>query len=283
MNLPATIEHLPVAHQAQSIAEIRGHVQLVQQVLKGVMKEKTHYDVIPGTDKPTLLKPGAELLCMAFRIAPQYRTEDLSGHDEVRYRVVCEGVHQQSGITLGSGMGECSSSEEKYKWRRVVCDEEFEEAPEDRKRIKFQRGKGGSVYKNKQVRTEPADVANTVLKMAAKRAQVAMTLNVTAASDMFSQDLDEMTPELRDSLTESEGRQESVKEPKAKPKSEPSGPPGAINATQAKLLRSQLERRAVPESVLLESFKLEKLEDLPAASFNEASDVIKAQPDGSAE
>ena len=62
--------------------------------------------------------------------------------------------------------------------------------PEDRKRIKY--GK----YTAKQVRTEPADLANTVLKMACKRAQLAMTLNVTAASDIFSQDLDDLPPEL---------------------------------------------------------------------------------------
>jgi hypothetical protein len=279
MNQVATIEHhLPaVTERAQSLAEIKGHVQLVQQVLNGVMKAKTHYDVIPGTDKPTLLKPGAELLCMAFRIAPEYVTEDLSGHDEVRYRVICKGVHQQTGLVLGAGMGECSSSEEKYKWRRAVCDEEFDDTPEERRRKKYARGKQGSHYVIKQIRTEPADVANTVLKMAAKRAQVAMTLNVTAASDMFSQDLEEMDPALRESLTEGEQGKPAVKQPKAKQKPEPSEGPqqtGTLNETQIRLVRAKCSDPSVEDKVC-EAFGVKKLEEIPVASVNDAIDKAK--------
>jgi hypothetical protein len=281
MNQVATIEHhLPaVTERAQSLAEIKGHVQLVQQVLNGVMKAKTHYDVIPGTDKPTLLKPGAELLCMAFRIAPEYVTEDLSGHDEVRYRVICKGVHQQTGLVLGAGMGECSSSEEKYKWRRAVCDEEFDDTPEERRRKKYARGKQGSHYVIKQIRTEPADVANTVLKMAAKRAQVAMTLNVTAASDMFSQDLEEMDPALRESLTEGEQRKPEVKQPKAKQK--PAAEPdvaGTVNEAQVRMIRRKCEPHGPErEEAICTQFGVEKLEDIPAAKVNEALAAAEAE------
>lgn len=177
-----------------AVADIISHVALVQEVMRAVMKPDVHFGVIPGTDKPTLLKQGAEVLCMAFRVADSYQVEDLSTSDVVRYRVTCIGTHQTTGIVLGSGMGEASSSEEKYKWRKAF-DEEFEATPANLRRIKS--GK----YKTKQVRTEPADLANTILKMANKRAKIAMTINVTACGDMFGQDLEDMDEALRDHLT----------------------------------------------------------------------------------
>ena len=179
-----------------SAAEIRERVNLVQEVMRAVMKEGVHYGKIPGTPKPTLYKAGAEVLCVAFRIAPSYRVEDLGEQGIARCRVACVGTHQTTGIVLGEGVGECSSAEEKYKWRKVICTEEFDLAPETMRRIKFAKGDRG-VYKVIQIRTEAADQANTVLKMASKRAHVAMTLTVTGASDMFSQDIEDLPEELR--------------------------------------------------------------------------------------
>lgn len=178
-----------------AVADIISHVAMVQEVMRAVMKPEVHYGVIPGTgDKPTLYKQGAEVLCMAFRVADSYQVEDLSTAEVVRYRVTCTGVHQVSGLVLGTGMGEASSGEEKYKWRKA-WDEEFDATPANLRRIKS--GK----YKTKQVRTEPADLANTILKMANKRAKIAMTINVTACGDMFGQDLEDMDEALRDHLT----------------------------------------------------------------------------------
>lgn len=180
-----------------AVKDIISHVATVQEVMKAVMKENVHFGVIPGTDKPTLLKPGAEVLCMAFRIADKYEIEDLSEGNTVRYRVTCIGSHQTTGTVLGSGMGEASSGEEKYKWRKA-WDDEFDATPENLRRIK--KGK----YTTKQVRTEPADLANTILKMANKRAKMAMVLNVTAASDCFTQDLEDMDEAMREHLARQE-------------------------------------------------------------------------------
>lgn len=176
-----------------SLAEIRERVNLVQEVMRGIMKLNTHYGTIPGTPKPTLYKPGAEVLCVTFRIAPVYRILDLSTDLVARFRVTCIGQHQVSDIMLGEGVGECSSAEEKYKWRAAVCAEEFSLVPETMRRLKFYKNGG----KATQVRTEAADLSNTVLKMACKRAMIAMTLNVTAASDIFTQDIEDMPEELR--------------------------------------------------------------------------------------
>jgi hypothetical protein len=179
-----------------SASEIRERVNLVQTVMQGIMKRDTHYGTIPGTPKPTLYKPGAEVLCVTFRVAPEYRIEDLSTAEVARYRVTCVGRHQVTSIALGEGVGECSSGEEKYKWRKAVCTEEFDSYPENMRRLKFSNYQG-NVKKAIQVRTEAADLANTVLKMACKRAMIAMTLNVTAASDIFTQDIEDLPEELR--------------------------------------------------------------------------------------
>lgn len=181
-----------------SVMEIRQRVNLVQEVMRGIMKKDTHYGTIPGTPKPTLYKPGAEVLCVTFRVAQEYKVEDLSTPDIARFRVTCLGRHQTTGIVLGEGLGECSSGEEKYKWRGAICAEEFDLTPENMRRLKFAKYKG-NVEKKVQVRTEAADLSNTVLKMAAKRAMIAMTLNVTAASDIFTQDIEDLPEELRHS------------------------------------------------------------------------------------
>lgn len=184
-----------------AVADIIAHVATVQEVMRAVMKKEVHYGVIPGTDKPTLYKAGAEVLCMVFRIADTYAVEDLSVEGVVRYRVTCTGIHQITKDVLGSGMGEASSGEEKYKWRKAY-EPEYNETPANlrRKKSGFNKQKKES-YSTFQVRTEPADLANTILKMANKRAKMAMVLNVTAASDCFAQDLEDMDEALRDHLT----------------------------------------------------------------------------------
>ena len=183
-----------------AVADIISHVATVQEVMRAVMKPDVHYGKIPGTDKPTLYKAGAEVLCMVFRIAASYEVEDLSTTDTVRYRVTCTGTHQITGTVLGTGMGESSSGEEKYKWRKATSPQEYEETPANMRRTKHVKKRDGSGYSIQQVRTEPADLANTILKMANKRANMAMVLNVTAASDCFAQDLEDMDEALRDHL-----------------------------------------------------------------------------------
>lgn len=192
-------EHEPILSEKALVARRN----LVVNVMAAMMKDKVHYGKIPGTPKPTLYKPGAELLFSMFRVSTEPdRIEDLSTHDEVRYRVTVRAV-SQSGAFLGAASGECSSSEEKYRWRRPVCNEEFDETPEDRRREVWKRGDNGT-FKQKQVRTNPPDVAHTILAMATKRASIALCRNVTACSDIFTSGLEDLPPEYVDSIVEDE-------------------------------------------------------------------------------
>lgn len=196
-------------------ADIKAQVQLIQEVMKAVMEKGVHYGIIPGTPKPTLYKPGSEKLLSTFRIGVEPDSEDLSTIDEVRYRVKAKGFSQTTGEILGVGIGECSSNEEKYRWRKPVCDEEFNETPEDQKRIAWKK-QDGKPYQQTQVRTKPADVANTILKMAKKRAQIDLTLTVTAASDIFDQDLEDMDEATRESVVNGEKEKPPIAAPQKK-------------------------------------------------------------------
>src|SRR5690606_6848178 len=196
--LNAVVQHETTAVvDARTVENIKAQVMRIREVMRAVMKEGTHYGVIPGTDKPTLYKAGAEVLLSTFHIAVEPEIEDLSISDEIRYRVRAVGKHMHTGIVVGVGIAEASSSEEKYKWRRAVCDEEFDDTPADQRRIKYGKTRNG-FYRSKQIRTEPADCANTILKMAKKRAQVDLCLTALAASDIFAQDLEDLPEHLRD-------------------------------------------------------------------------------------
>jgi hypothetical protein len=210
-------------------SDILKQVRLIQEVMEAVMKKDIHYGIIPGTPKPTLYKPGAEKLLSTFHIGvnPSEHIVDLSTEDEIRYRVGVEGFNNDTGALLGVGWGECSSSEEKYKWKKPICDEEFDETPTDRKRITWKRGDKGP-YQQKQIRMNPVDVANTILKMAKKRALIDMTLTITAASDIFDQDIED----LPEGLEVGQNGKPTIKEPQKKASQKP---PEGIPAVTAKI------------------------------------------------
>jgi len=184
------------AYGARSLtaADIRATVNLMQDVMLEVMKDGTHYGTIPGTKSKSLYKAGAEKLMATFRLAAKPEVQDLSAGGEIAYRVTVN-LLSANGAFVGAGIGECSSAEDKYSWRAAVCDEEYDGTPENRRRVKFAKYKG-QVEKKKQVRTNPADVANTILKMAKKRAQVDAVITATAASDIFTQDIEDLPAEI---------------------------------------------------------------------------------------
>ena len=202
---------------ARSAGDILAQKAIITEVMKKVMKDGIHYGKIPGCgDKPALLKPGIEALTSTFRIALNHTTEDLSNEDSVRYRVTSTATYSPTGQVLGDGLGECSSDERKYKWRAPVCEEEFNEAPENRKREFWKKGwNKGAPTKEKQVRTDHADIANTVLKMATKRADAAAIILALGVSDIFAQDIEEWTPEMVAAMA---GDEPKIQQPQSKTK-----------------------------------------------------------------
>ena len=189
-----------------TVEELKEQVKVIQQCMKSLMKEKTHYDCLPGCgDKKTLLKPGAELILTLFRFSAEPIIERETDGFDISYRITVIGRHIFSGNVVGYGVGECSTSEKKYKWREAVCQKEYDVTPETRRQIAFikrfdKQTKKSDVIEVLQVRQNPADLENTILKMAKKRAIVDFCLTATACSDIFVQDLDD--PDIGDAVNE---------------------------------------------------------------------------------
>jgi hypothetical protein len=224
-------------------AAIERREQIVQFV-SGLMKEGVDYGTIPGTNKPTLLKPGAEKLCSFFGLEPQYavtREEvDLTGSErsggEPFYYIGYHCRLSRDGRTLGVGEGSCNSWESKYRWREGKrkcpdCGAEtiFKSKDRDEWYCWAKRGgcgmvarfsaTGGSKYEqiaSQSVGRVPnpdvADHINTIQKMAQKRALIQATLLAISASEFFTQDLEDAEPQQNTPVEQAALAERRIKE-----------------------------------------------------------------------
>lgn len=195
-----------------AIEVIVARVEKMREVQKRLMQKDQHYGVIPGTPKPTLLKPGAELLCLTFQLAASFTREEHRDGEHLEVIATCTLTHAPTGRFLGSEVGSCSTREAKYAYRmgRRACPECGTAAIS-----KSQPQYGGGWYCNKKAggcganfkkgddaiegqesgriaNPDLADQYNTVRKMACKRARIAAVLSVCGASELFTQDLEDM-------------------------------------------------------------------------------------------
>ena len=101
-----------------TLKNVTDRVNLVHEALKKVMVNDTHYGKVPGCgEKMVLLKPGADLLAMMFRLTPSFtvtKTAMEGGHRE--YEVVCT-MTGPDGTVLGQGVGSGCTMEKKYRYR----------------------------------------------------------------------------------------------------------------------------------------------------------------------
>ena len=287
-------ELIAQSENPMTVDEVKNQVFRIQSVMKAVMIDGEHYGIIPGTKKKTLYKAGAEKLISTFRLVPDPEVEDLCMDGEIHYRVKVK-MFSLSGVFIGAGIGECSSGEENYSWRKTVCKEEFDATAEDRKRVKWSKGyKGEAAYETNQVRMNPADIANTILKMAKKRALIDAVLTILAASDIFTQDIEDYPPEVRETVTEENGQAEvtPLKEPKRKsevgksdPKTGtkkeghgkgPKDPEAPISEAQKKMLEALIGKSdIVGRDDVKMAFDVDYLADLTMGKMNEVMGYIK--------
>ena len=128
-----------------------------QVVIQNTLKPNMDFGVIPGTSKPTLLKPGAEKILMLMGLTSEYHiTERIQDYDKgfFAFTVRCE--LYKNGMKVTEGVGHCNTKEKKY------------------------------------VNQDAYTLANTCLKMAKKRAQIDATLTVASLSEVFTQDIEDM-------------------------------------------------------------------------------------------
>jgi len=140
-------------------AEVTRRTQMLKEYVRNHMTEGEDYGIVPGGTKPTLFKPGAEKLNAVFGLSPYVEvTSREENWDDgfVSYEVKVSLLNKRSDRVDAEGIGSCNSRERRYK------------------------------------NQDAANIANTVLKMAKKRALIDATLSATRASGMFTQDLEDM-------------------------------------------------------------------------------------------
>lgn len=201
------------AMPALTISESVFRYNALVEFVKTVMQKDKDYGVIPGTPKPTLLKPGAEKLCTMFGLRPVFEqvkaVEDWErGFFYYHYRCSL----MRDGVIMAQGEGSCNTKEKKYRWRdaKRTCPHCGQPAIIKGKEeygggylcFRKQGGCGAKFGDNDAAitgqpagqveNTEPFDLVNTILKMAQKRALVAATLIGANASEFFTQDVEDI-------------------------------------------------------------------------------------------
>lgn len=139
------------------VARTMEKINAFQQVIQQAVRPGHDIGVIPGTSKPTLLKPGAEKIVMMMGLSSRYEIMEMTEDYEkgfFAYNIRC--ILSRHGMDICEGVGNCNSRESKY------------------------------------VKADPYSIANTILKMAKKRAYVDAALSVASLSDIFTQDLEDM-------------------------------------------------------------------------------------------
>jgi hypothetical protein len=201
-NSLALINNIDVNAVQQTMAK----VAQVQAVIQNTLQEGKDYGKIPGAgDKPSLFKPGAEKVLTVFGISPQYefetKIEDYTGKGFFMYTIRCNLYRQTPDGELrviGQGVGSANSRESKYygKW---YTEKKLPEGVD--KNTCKSRERDGNYGKYTEYYVEADDglsLANTILKMAKKRAMVDATLTVASLSDLFTQDIEDMSFDSED-------------------------------------------------------------------------------------
>lgn len=143
-----------------SISQVQQTMQKItqfQKVIQDTLHQNHDFGVIPGTNKPTLLKPGAEKLLMMMGLRSEFEIVDSTRDFKegfFQYQVRCKLFKGE--ILVTEGLGACNTKEKKY------------------------------------INQDPFTLDNTILKMAKKRALVDAALLVGSLSDIFTQDLEDM-------------------------------------------------------------------------------------------
>jgi hypothetical protein len=190
--------------------------KLISEFIHRNMQEGHDFGIIPGTQKPTLYKPGAEKLVDLFRCTPGFTlvrsVEDFERKPPLFSYVFSVTLEQRDArAVVAEGYGSCNSLEDRYRWRKQnpqcpTCAAESLFKSKDGSGFYCWTKKGGCGAKfpltdaaakeafSTAGRVENEDTAslqNTILKMAKKRALVDAAIALARVSDLFTQDTED--------------------------------------------------------------------------------------------
>jgi hypothetical protein len=210
------METKEIAITNTNLAPVENVIQqfkMVHDLYEKIMVKDEHYGTIPGTKKDTLYKSGAEKLDLLFKLVPKIDEKIMRelGNDHREVEITIGLYHKETNLLWGQGIGSCSTKETKFRYRegKRLCPKCGKDSII---KGKEEYGGGWLCYKktggcgekfadndatitSQQVgrieNIDIADIYNTVLKMAYKRALVSATITATGVSDIFTQDAED--------------------------------------------------------------------------------------------
>lgn len=181
---------------ARKLASMKQMLTLTQKFFQEVMVPDNDYGIIPGTGKPTLLKPGAEKLSEFYGYAPTIRQIDEEKDIQTgfyRARVIISLVHKKTGTIIADGVGEANTFESRYRYRWVPDWKLPKGIDKNSLYCEERQKKNGETYLLYRIENDDLwTLWNTVLKMAKKRALVDAVLSATRSSGLFTQDAEDL-------------------------------------------------------------------------------------------
>lgn len=187
---PAVLE---CPNERTGIGNIQTMLSLLESLQNTVMKRGIDYDVIYGTPKPTLLKPGAELIVRVFNLVPHSMiTNRIERLDQeipyFQYDAECRLCNKYHAY-LGNGLGSCNSGEPSYAYRWVFQKDLSDELKERKNELESSVLNGQISYRIQSSRNDIFGAVNAIQKRAKKRSFVDAVLGITGVSRIFTQDL----------------------------------------------------------------------------------------------
>ena len=149
----------------QAIESTKHNIALCQQLVAEVLEKDIDYGTIPGVPTPFLWDSGAAKIMAAFNCYADYKVIDTAMQTpHIRYTIMSQLVSRSSQQIVATGIGAASTKEVKHRYRWV---DNPEAEGISRKGLKTRKdGK----YRIPNPDTE--DLLNTIVKIAAKRADV---------------------------------------------------------------------------------------------------------------
>lgn len=188
----------------QTVEQFEARLIEFREFTKRNLRPDIDFGTIPYTDKPTLLKPGAEKLLRWYGLVvdidllPTSRTDITEGVIDLDLRGTVR--HAASGRRLGTLHANANSEERKYKNARFPAWEcrNWTGPKENRHRCGWKGNSEPAGMACPQCGSEKlkrpqtiADQKNTLLKMGDKRVWVAAALLYTGASEAYTQDMED--------------------------------------------------------------------------------------------
>jgi len=177
----------------QQVSATMQKIHQFQAVVQKTLKRDHDYGIIPGTgNKPTLLKPGAEKILMLLGLTSEYDViEKVQDYENGFFAFTVKCTLYKNDLKITEGVGHANTKEARYSRRWVTEKKLPDGVNKDSLPKREKEGKYGKYVEYQIDNDDPYTLANTVLKMAKKRAQVDATLTVASLSDIFTQDLED--------------------------------------------------------------------------------------------